>query len=92
MELHKKVLEQYAETRSGTFKNIVCHAPFVSLNFEQNGNVRACCYNNKDILGTWPFQSLSEIWYGEKAIQLRGHIRNNDLGSGCTECGNMIIA
>ena len=92
MELHKKVLEQYAETRSGTFKNIVCHAPFVSLNFEQNGNVRACCYNNKDILGTWPSQSLSEIWYGEKAIQLRGHIRNNDLGSGCTECGNMIIA
>jgi len=92
MELHKKVLEQYAETRSETFKNIVCHAPFVSLNFEQNGNVRACCYNNKDILGTWPTQSLNEIWHGEKAIQLRRHIRDNDLGSGCTECGNMIIA
>jgi MoaA/NifB/PqqE/SkfB family radical SAM enzyme len=92
MELHKKVLEQYAETRSGTFKEIVCHAPFVSLNFEQNGNVRACCYNNKDILGKWPTQSLIEIWQGEKANQLRKHIRDNNLGSGCKECGNMIVA
>jgi hypothetical protein len=64
----------------------------VNLNFEQNGNVRACCYNTKDILGTWPAQSIQEIWRGEKAVALRNHIRNNDLGGGCTECGNMIIA
>lgn len=92
MELQRKVLEQYAEKRSGTFKGIVCHAPFVSLNFEQNGNVRACCYNNKDILGSWPTQTLTEIWQGEKAKQLREHIRDNNLGSGCIECGNMIVA
>lgn len=92
MELHKKVLEQYAETRNGTYKTIVCHAPFVSLNFEQNGNVRACCYNNKDIIGNWPTQSILEIWNGEQAQKLRNHIRNNELGGGCTECGNMIVA
>ena len=92
MELHSKVLDQYNETRSGTYKKIVCHAPFVSLNFEQNGNVRACCYNTKDILGKWPNQSIREIWQGEKANRLRGYIRQNDLGRGCTECGNMLVA
>jgi MoaA/NifB/PqqE/SkfB family radical SAM enzyme len=92
MQLHPKVIEQYAASRSHTYKGIVCHAPFVSLNFEQNGNVRACCYNTKDILGTWPQQSLREIWWGKKARMLREHIRNNDLGGGCSECGNMIIA
>jgi len=92
MELHKKVLEQYDLTRNGTYKNIVCHAPFVSLNFEQNGNVRACCYNSKDILGSWPNQSLMEIWQGAQAQKLRNHIRGNELDGGCAECGNMIIA
>ncbi len=92
MQLHPKVIEQYAATRSGTYKQMVCHAPFVSLNFEQNGNVRACCYNTKDILGTWPAQTISGIWHGAQSAKLRNHIRNNDLGGGCTECGNMIIA
>lgn len=92
MELHNKVLEQYAATRNDTYKAVVCHAPFVNLNFEQNGNVRACCYNTKDILGHWPAQSIREIWQSEKAVSLRQHIKNNDLGGGCTECGNMIIA
>lgn len=92
MHLHPKVLEQYVATRSGTYKLVVCHAPFVNLNFEQNGNVRACCYNTKDILGTWPQQSISEIWASERAHQLRKHILENDLGGGCTECGNMIVA
>lgn len=92
MQLHPKVLEQYAATRTGTYKSVVCHAPFVNLNFEQNGNVRACCYNTKDILGAWPQKSISEIWASEKAHQLREHILENNLGGGCTECGNMIIA
>lgn len=92
MQLHKKVIEQYAAARRHTYKQIVCHAPFANLNFEQNGNVRACCYNTKDILGSWPQQSIREIWFGEAVKKLRQHIRDNDLGGGCTECGKMIIA
>ncbi len=92
MELNSKVLEEYANTRWGTYKSVVCHAPYVSLNFEQNGNVRACCYNNKDILGVWPQQSILEIWKGAEANKLRQNILNNNLGGGCYECGNMIIA
>ncbi len=92
MILSKQVLKSYADARSNTYKSIVCHAPFVNLNFEQNGNVRACCYNTKDILGKWPEQSIKQIWFSEQAQKLRSHIRNNDLGGGCTECGNMIAA
>lgn len=92
MKLNEQVLSSYAASRSNTYKKIVCHAPFVNLNFEQNGNVRACCYNFKDVLGTWPKQTIKEIWEGTQAVELRKHIRNNELGGGCTECGNMIIA
>lgn len=90
MLLSKEVLKEYASSRSGTYKSIVCHAPFVSLNFEQNGNVRACCYNTKHILGTWPNNTISEIWKGEQSEILRKYIKNNELGGGCLECGKMI--
>lgn len=90
MKLSQKVLKEYASSRSGTYKSIVCHAPFVSLNFEQNGNVRACCYNFKHILGTWPQNSIKDIWHGGKSEELRDYIKNNELGGGCHECGSMI--
>jgi MoaA/NifB/PqqE/SkfB family radical SAM enzyme len=71
---------------------MVCHAPYVNLNFEQTGDVRACCYNFKHVLGTWPEQSIKEIWQGEKLKALRGYIAGNNLGGGCIECGKMIEA
>ncbi len=92
MQLHKTVLEQYAASRSGTYKSVVCHAPFVNLNFEQTGKVRACCYNFTHILGKWPEQKISEIWRSAKAEELRKYVKDNNLGGGCTECGNMIIS
>ena len=88
----KNVIKGYANSRTGTYKNIICHAPFVNLNFEQNGNVRACCYNTQHILGQWPQQSIKQIWQGESAAQLRGYIKDNNLGGGCMECGKMIEA
>jgi MoaA/NifB/PqqE/SkfB family radical SAM enzyme len=92
MILNKQTLGHYASARINTYKSIVCHAPFVNLNFEQNGNVRACCYNREEILGKWPAQSIRHIWHGSQANLLRKRIRNNDLGGGCTECGKMIEA
>ncbi len=92
MKLTKEVLNEYAASRSGTYNPIVCHAPFVSLNFEQNGNVRACCYNFKHVLGTWPQNSVKEIWKSKAADELRNYIRNDELGGGCSECGSMIVA
>jgi len=90
--LNKKILDQYASVRHGTYTPIVCHAPFVNLNFEQTGQVRACCYNTTHILGKWPEQKIMDIWRGEKAAELREYIRDNNLWGGCSECGNMIVA
>ncbi len=92
MIIRKETINRYASARNNTYKSIVCHAPFVNLNFEQNGNVRACCYNREEILGKWPDQSIRQIWHGPQANLLRKRIRNNDLGGGCTECGKMIEA
>lgn len=90
MKLSKEVLAEYSKSRGDTYKSIVCHAPFVSLNFEQNGNVRACCYNFTHILGTWPKNSIKEIWKSAASDKLRHYIRENELGGGCSECGSMI--
>ena len=68
----------------------MCHAPFANINFDQFGNVCACCYNKSDILGKWPEQSISEIWEGANLTRLRAKILNNDLGGGCSSCASMI--
>lgn len=90
MLLSKEVIQNYAKSRNNTDKSIVCHAPFVSLNFEQNGNVRACCYNTQHILGKWPDNKIKEVWEGSQSEILRKYIKNNELGGGCSECGMMI--
>lgn len=90
MLLRKQVIDRYAATRQGTNCALVCHAPTVNLNFEQNGNVRACCYNTTQVLGQWPAQSIREIWDGMQLRELREHISHNNLGGGCTECGKML--
>lgn len=90
MQLSYQTITDYNHSRSNTNKSRVCHAPFVNLNFEQNGNVRACCYNTEHILGKWPEQSIESIWFGAKSEALRSYIKNNDLGGGCLECGKMI--
>jgi MoaA/NifB/PqqE/SkfB family radical SAM enzyme len=66
--------------------SVVCHAPFISLNFEQNGNATVCCYNRTHVLGTYPEVSVSEMWFGGKANELREAIRELDFGKGCELC------
>ena len=92
MQLSKEVITRYNSSRLNTDKSVVCHAPFVNLNFEQNGNVRACCYNFKHVLGTWPQHKIKDIWQSKQAEDLRQYIMENDFGGGCKECGNMLVA
>ncbi len=92
MKLDSSLLKQYGLTRPNTDCSLVCHAPTVNLNFEQNGNVRACCYNSEHVLGTWPAQSIHAIWEGASVASLRGFVAENNLGGGCLECGKMISA
>jgi radical SAM protein with 4Fe4S-binding SPASM domain len=83
-------IESYNKVRSKNARNLICHAPFTSLNFEQNGNVSACCYNRSFSLGKIPEQSIDEIWKGTKADELRTYIKNNDLSGGCSACAEVI--
>ncbi len=84
--LSKETIREYNKVRTTFNKDLLCHAPFTSLNFEQNGNVTACCFNRKDILGSYPAQSLQQIWTGTAANDLRKKIAANNLEGGCKLC------
>jgi MoaA/NifB/PqqE/SkfB family radical SAM enzyme len=66
--------------------SVVCHAPFLSLNFEQNGNATVCCYNRTHVLGTYPDVSVSDMWFGGKADELRQSLKELDFSQGCELC------
>lgn len=75
------------ENRSAeTDTSVACHAPFMSMNFEQNGHATACCYNRTHVLGTYPEHSVSDMWFGGKADELREAIKDLDFSKGCELC------
>lgn len=81
------VLEGYRASRdAGTNTRVLCHAPFVSLNFEQSGRVTACCYNRDFVLGTYPKQSVADIWTGAMAQILREAFLEDKHAPGCDLC------
>jgi len=64
----------------------LCYVPFSSLTFSFRGQVFACSYNRRVLLGSYPEQTITEIWEGAEANKLRDHMRNNDLHNGCEHC------
>lgn len=90
--MDKQLIAAYNKTRDTTDTSVLCHAPFTSINFEQNGNATACCYNRTHILGTYPKHSLKDMWFGPKAQELRKFIKNNDLGGGCEICRKQLLS
>lgn len=69
-----------------TEKEKACYAPEQSLRFNHSGKVLACCYNRGNVLGRFPEQSIHEIWFGEKAQQLRKALAKDDYSLGCHSC------
>ena len=90
--LPNDTLKKYNQFRKKTDKSLICHAPFVNLNFEQNGNMTACCYNRKEVLGRYPETSILDAWTGKEATALRNNIRTNDLRGGCASCAELLLA
>lgn len=90
--LPKDTLNKYNSFRQRTDKSLLCHAPFVNLNFEQNGNMTACCYNRKEVLGRYPETSILDAWMGKEAEILRNNIRKNDLRGGCSSCSELLLS
>jgi MoaA/NifB/PqqE/SkfB family radical SAM enzyme len=75
-----------ASRAPGTDVSVLCHAPFVSLNFDQTGRVTACCYNRDYVLGTYPQQTLQDIWTGPAAAALREAFLTGAHAPGCDVC------
>jgi MoaA/NifB/PqqE/SkfB family radical SAM enzyme len=86
--LDSNILAEYNESRNTRHKAIFCHAPFTSINFEQDGKATVCCYNRAHVLGTYPRDSVDDIWFGPKADELRRFLRSNVLPPGCQICGD----
>jgi MoaA/NifB/PqqE/SkfB family radical SAM enzyme len=86
--LDPSILAEYNESRNTRHKAIFCHAPFTSINFEQDGKATVCCYNRAHVLGTYPRDSVEEIWFGPRADELRRFLRGNVLPPGCQICGD----
>lgn len=90
--LTKDTIQAYNNTRQNGATNKLCHAPFVNMNFEQNGDVTACCFNRTHVLGKFPDMELMDIWFSDNAEKLRQYIDNNDLGGGCEICAKQLNA
>lgn len=69
-----------------------CHAPFVNLHFSHGGTALACCHNRTYTLGTYPEDSVADMWNGERAQQLRQAVAGNDLSQGCQLCARQLLA
>lgn len=80
-------LADYQAARAaGVDRSVLCHAPFASLNFDQSGQVTACCYNRRFQLGSYPEQSVREIWAGAPARALRAAFLAGTEAPGCESC------
>lgn len=90
--LSPDILQAYNAARQTAHKSLLCHAPFVNINFEPNGNMVACCYNRKEVLGRYPKQTINEAWTSPAADTLRDNVKKNDLGGGCSTCQDLILA
>lgn len=69
-----------------------CYAPFKSMYFGHGGKVVACCQNRNHVLGTYPLQTVKEIWQSDKANELREALKNNHFNLGCEYCHNRILS
>lgn len=87
VKISQDIIFAYNQSRTCNDKAVLCHAPFTNINFEQTGNATVCCYNRKHVLGVFPKDSLTEIWFGAQAESIRNYIRENNLDHGCRMCG-----
>lgn len=74
-------------------KNI-CQRAFSEIEIGADGNVHTCCPNylkNYPIGNIFNVSSFDEIWYSDKAIELRKHILNNNYDFCNTEICNKKI-
>ncbi len=90
-EITSELRKEYSNHRVSGDQPYACYAPLKSMYFGQDGKVVACCYNREHILGTYPEKSIKEIWEGNKANELRDHLKAYNFSLGCTGCLEQLV-
>ena len=91
-EFSAKILKEYNDSRPLGPQDKMCYAPFKSIYFGHYGKAHVCCYNRDYVIGTYPKQSIREIWMSQEAENLRTWISHNNLDYGCQHCKHHILA
>jgi sulfatase maturation enzyme AslB (radical SAM superfamily) len=69
-------------------KKHTCLAPYNSIFFSMNGSAYFCLCNKKQLLGTYPENSVDDIILGEKTQDYRSRFLKENLLDGCDNCKN----
>lgn len=86
------VMDLPKQPRSQHEFHSACYAPFTSLYFGHWGKVQACCQNRNYILGTYPNDSIADIWNGTKADELRAALKKDNFTLGCEGCNTQLLS
>lgn len=84
--MDKEMMKEFNKVRFHGPKKLACYNPFANLYFNSRGQAVPCCRNQNTVLGTYPQDSIRDIWFGDTAEKLRKHLLNNDLSMGCEYC------
>ena len=84
-------VKQYFHQRPCSTLEYFCAAPFKSMLFIQNGDVKVCHYNRGMSIGNYPKMSLIEIWNGAALNRIQDGIKSGDLSQGCFDCRNFLL-
>lgn len=76
----------YNEQRECADKRSLCHAPSYGLHLSSNGLVAACSLTRFDSLGSYPQESLAQIWWGSRAKAMREAMRGDAFPAACNVC------
>ncbi len=92
MKLSEEIKAYYNEHRPLGAMPKSCYAPFKNLYFGSDGRVTACCFNRSYELGSFPKNTIREIWNGEKIKTLKEKLSEADFSLGCSGCYQQIVA
>ncbi len=67
-------------------KKLLCYAPFYSLLFEQQGNLKICCHNVSYILGKYPKDKIADVWFGNKRKEIAYCFLKGTIPASCKDC------
>ncbi len=83
---------QYQQQRQCADKRSLCHAPTYGIHLAQNGLVSVCSLTRFDAIGKYPESSLGQIWWGEKAQNMRNALRKGQFPESCRVCQSDVEA